>query len=101
IDVLAVDAYRDFADFRRLDVVRGDQVEHQSHPGMGQRAARMRLDRHAGERERPRIAELALDRLRIVAAAGCLEKAAACLEYDRRGGEPELRELGGDHAAFA
>ena len=61
----------------------------------------MRLDRHAGECERPRIAELAVDRSRIVTAARGFEEAASGFEDDGRRGEPELRELGRDHAAFA
>ena len=61
----------------------------------------MRLDRNARESERPRIAELAVERVRVVAAAGGLEKAAPGFENDRGRGEAELRELGRNYAAFA
>ena len=81
-------------------VVLADEVEHHRHAGMRERAARMRLDRHAGERERPRIAELAVDHLGAVAAAGGAKETAVGFESVRRGGEAERRELGGDHAAL-
>src|SRR6185369_6369356 len=61
----------------------------------------MRLDRNARESKGPRIAELAFDRLRVVAAAGGLEKAAPGFENDRGRGEAEPRELGRNDTAFA
>ena len=69
-------------------------------PGMRERAARVRLDRDARERECPRIAELAFDRLRVVAAARRLEEAAAGFEHDRRRGPAERGELGRDDSRF-
>jgi len=64
-----------------------DEVEHQSHAGMGERAAGVRFDRYARKGEGPWIAELALDRRGIVTAARGLEEAAAGFENDGCRGE--------------
>ena len=69
-------------------------------PGMGERARRVRLDRDAGEGEGPRVAELAVDRGGVVAAARRLEEAAAGFQHDRRRGPAELREFRRDDAAL-
>ena len=53
-----------------------------------------------GKRESPGIAELAFDRLRVVAAARRLEEAAAGFEHDRRRGPAERGEIGRDDARF-
>ena len=64
----------------RLEIVAHDQLHHHRHARMRQRAARMRLDRHAGKCERPRVAELAVDHFSAVAAARRAEESAVGFE---------------------
>ena len=60
----------------------------------------MRLDRDARKRERPGIAELAVDHFRAVAATRRTEEAAVRFQPSGRRGEAERRQLRGDDAAF-
>ena len=60
----------------------------------------MRLDRHAGESESPRVAELAVDHFGAVAAAGRAEESAVGFEAIFRCGESERCDLRSDDAVF-
>ena len=60
----------------------------------------MRLDGHSGKRERPWIAELAVDHVRAVATACCAEKTAVGFEPYGRRGETERGQFRGDNAAL-
>src|SRR6185436_16413588 len=73
---VAVGAHPDLHDIPRPDVVVDHEAAHESHAGMSERAARMRLDGDAGKSKSPGVPEPALDGSRIVAAAGSLEEAA-------------------------
>src|SRR2546422_5816429 len=101
VHVLAVDADRNALHLPGVDVVLENQFEREPHPGVSERAARVRLDRNAGEGEGPRVAELAFDRPRVEPAARRLEETAAGFEDDRRRGETELGQFRGEDAAFA
>ncbi len=97
---VAVGADHDSDHLPGLDVVLADQVEHEPHAGVGERAARVRLDRHAGEGERPRVAELALDRFRVIPAPRGFHETAPRLQHDGRRSPAEAGEIGGDNSAF-
>src|SRR5262249_17381583 len=83
-----------------LEIVPMNELQHDAHPRVRQRSARMRLDGHAGRRERPWISKLAVDHLAAVAASRSAKGAAIRLQADRRSREPERGELRCNNAAF-
>src|SRR2546428_14141784 len=97
---VVVRTYGDALPPLRTQVVALNKIEYDTHAGMGQRAAGMRLDGHTRKRERPRIAELAVDHVRAVAAACRAEKTAVRFEPHGRCGKSERSQLRRDHAAF-
>src|ERR1700720_845765 len=64
---------------------------------MRERSRWERLDGDSGRAESPRIAELVLNRVEIIAAARGMEKAARRFQYLVCGGPAELRQIGGDN----
>jgi hypothetical protein len=60
--------------------VLADQIDHHRHARVRERSRRMRLDRDAGRVEGPGLSELAVDRLRVEAAARRAEEARVGFE---------------------
>src|SRR5206468_3561571 len=80
---VVIGAHRYALDALGTDVVTLHEIEHHAHARMREGAAGMRLDGYARKRERPRVAELALDHLRAVAATGRAEEPAIGFDTDR------------------
>ena len=97
---VVISAHRHALHAPRTQIVAPDKIEHDGHARMRERAARMRLDRYARKRERPRIAELAIDHFDAVSAARRAEEAALAFEAVRRRREAERRQLRSDDAAL-
>ena len=97
---VVIGANRDPFDPLRAQIMTMDEIEHDAHARMRERAAGMRLDRDAGEGEGPRIAEPPIDRLGAIATARGTEKSTLGLQSVRRCSKAKRRHLRRDYAAF-